>query len=479
MKRTRMRPKYVNILSNVSYTIVSNVVMLIVSALGVLIVPKILSVEGYGYWQLYLFYLAYVGFAHLGLIDGIYLKYGGYDYVDLDKKLFSTQFYLLFIVQLIFVGLMSLYSYNFIEDFDRRFIIYMISCAMVITNLTFMLLLILQATNRIKEYAKITIVGKLVFLLSLVITIVFFRNETFHLLVFLDFISKIVMFVYASYVCREIVISKIVYNNTLFREVISNIKVGTILMFSNIASLMIIGVVRFGVERNWDVTSFAKVSLTLSLSNFLMVFINAMSIVVFPILRKTDFGQMKIFYTVMRDFLMVALLVFLTIYYPVSYFLSIWLPNYIDSIKYMSFLLPICIYEGKMALLTNTYLKTLRKENVMFKINMTSLIFSFILTVISTVILRNLTLTVLSIIVIFAFRSILAEIVLSYILNVKVFKDLFLESILVITFISSTWFLSSGESLCLYSISLVIFLVIKRKSIQNSWEIGKKSVFST
>ncbi len=39
-----------------------------------------------------------------------------------------------------------------------------------------------------------------------------------------------------------------------------------------------------------------------------------------------------------------------------------WLPEYADSLQYMGILFPIVIYEGRMSLLINTYLKTIRKE---------------------------------------------------------------------------------------------------------------------
>lgn len=38
-----------------------------------LIVPKVLGVETYGYWQLFVFYASYSGFFMLGLNDGVYL----------------------------------------------------------------------------------------------------------------------------------------------------------------------------------------------------------------------------------------------------------------------------------------------------------------------------------------------------------------------------------------------------------------------
>ena len=65
------------IIANFSYVVLSNLLTVIVSSLVVLILPKIMGVEEYGYWQLYIFYLSYAGFVHLGWVDGIYLRYGG------------------------------------------------------------------------------------------------------------------------------------------------------------------------------------------------------------------------------------------------------------------------------------------------------------------------------------------------------------------------------------------------------------------
>lgn len=57
-----------------------------------------------------------------------------------------------------------------------------------------------------------------------------------------------------------------------------------------------------------------------------------------------------------------------------------WLPEYTDSLMYMALLFPMCIYEGKMSLLINTYLKTLREEKAMLKVNLIALGFALILT---------------------------------------------------------------------------------------------------
>ena len=71
-----MPQKFKTILANFSYVIASNLLTVLGSSLVVLLLPKIMGAKEYGYWQLYIFYLSYVGFIHLGWVDGIYLRYG-------------------------------------------------------------------------------------------------------------------------------------------------------------------------------------------------------------------------------------------------------------------------------------------------------------------------------------------------------------------------------------------------------------------
>lgn len=49
-----------------------------------LVVPKVLGVEEYAHWQLFLFYAGYVGITMLGVGDGIYLRLGGKRFSEID-----------------------------------------------------------------------------------------------------------------------------------------------------------------------------------------------------------------------------------------------------------------------------------------------------------------------------------------------------------------------------------------------------------
>ncbi|MEK4326637.1 hypothetical protein MKX70_12445 [Paenibacillus sp. FSL R7-0312] len=451
-------------IKNFSYTLVSNFVSLLVSTLVILIVPKLIGLGEYGYWQLFIFYSAYVGFLHFGWNDGIYLRYGGKEYKDLDKRKFFSQFYMLIILQLLIATVVLIFTKYFISDSNRIFIICMTVLCMIIVNVRYMLLYILQSTNRIKEYAKITIADRILYSI-LILSFLLVGIREYQLLVIADLIGKGLSLVYAMYICKDIVFRKISSFYFDFKEVLENTSVGIKLMFANIASMLIIGIIRVGIERTWDVSTFGKISLTLNVCNLIMIFINAVGIIMFPLLRRTDEEKLANIYITIKDILIIVLWGTLIAYYPLKFILSAWLPKYSDSLVYMALVFPMCVYEGKMALLINTFLKTMRKEKLILKINLISFGLSLIFTLITTSILNNLNLAILSIVIILAFRCILSEIYISRILMVPVYKDVILELIMVSVFMVVGWFINSFFGVLIYLSAYLIYLFIKRKDI--------------
>jgi len=462
-----LNSKAVDFIKNFSYAITANFVSLFVSTLAILILPKLIGVEEYGYWQLYLFYSSYVGLLQFGWNDGIYLIYGGKKYKELDKGLFFSQFYMLVIFQLIIVAIIFSSSIIFVTDTKKIFVFEMTAISMLIANARYMLLFILEATNRIKKYAQITMMDRILYC-CLIIAFLVFGIKDYKLMILVDLICKLMSLFYAMYSCKDMVFRRISTFYFSFKESLKNISVGIKLMLSNIASMLIIGVVRFGIEHSWDMSTFGKVSLSLSVSNFMMLFINAIGIIMYPILRRTDEKKLPSIYVTMRDFLMVILFGSLIVYFPLKVVLSAWLPKYADSLIYMALIFPMCVFEGKMALLINTYLKTLRKEKLMLKINLISLSLSVMITFVTAILFKNLNLSIASIVILLAFRCVLAEMFLSNILKISLYKDIVLELTLTLIFILAGWFINSWLAILLYTVAYILYLVIKRKDITNT-----------
>ena len=65
-----------SVILNIIYAIGAQALSMLLSILMALFLPKVLGIREYSYWQLFIFYISYAGFFHLGLNDGVYLKQG-------------------------------------------------------------------------------------------------------------------------------------------------------------------------------------------------------------------------------------------------------------------------------------------------------------------------------------------------------------------------------------------------------------------
>ena len=466
-KAIKLNSKAIILFKNFSYSLSSNLVSLIISILVVSIVPKVLGVQEYGYWQLYLFYTSYTAFFHFGWNDGILLRYGGKKYDELDKNLFFSQFWMLAIFELCITVSTIILAGFIIDNPDKLFIIRMMVICSLIVIPRGMLLFVLQGTNRIKEYAIATMIGKITYCILIILFIVL-GIKAYPIMIIADIIGKLISFSYTVTRCNDIVFRRITSFYISFRETIENISAGIKISFAYIASTLIVGTVRFGIEYGWDVATFGKVSLTLSISNLMMVFINAVGLILFPVLRRTNENRLPSIYKDMRNLLAIPLIGLLVAYYPLKGIMTAWLPQYSESLMYMAILFPMALYEGKMSLLINTYLKTLRKEKQMLLINILSLGLSLVFTAISVFILKNLTLSILFIVILLAFRCIIAEIFISKILDLHLKSDIILELVMTLIFISTAWFIGSWLGAVIYVGSYLVYLFIKRRDIVNT-----------
>ena len=120
---------------------------------------------------------------------------------------------------------------------------------------------ILQPTARIKEYAIVTISEKILFVI-LAMSLMAAGYRDYKLLLAADVFSKYVSLGIGIWFCRDIVFSKTAPVKSAIPEIKENMSAGIKLMLASLSSMLIIGVVRFGVENHWDIATFGKVSLT-------------------------------------------------------------------------------------------------------------------------------------------------------------------------------------------------------------------------
>ena len=417
----------------------------------------------------------YTGFFHFGLADGIYLRYGGKYYDELDKSLMHSLYWLLTILEiLIFIGI-ALFSLYKIEDPNKSIILIAsgLNCILILPRTV--LQFILQSTGRIKEYARNFMVGRVLYIvLILGFLSVGYRNFEYMLLA--DIIAKIVALIGLGYVCRDIVFTKGVKLSTGIHEFWINITIGGKLLFANIAGMLIIGIVRFGIERNWDVTTFGKVSFSLSISNFILTFIAAVSIVIFPIIKRSDADRLPTVYDTLGSLLSGSMLLFLVAYYPIQKILLLWLPHYYEAIQYFAILFPISMFEARTSLLINTYLKALREEKAMLIINGFSVLLSLVTTVIVTMLFKNLTAAIMSIVGLQIVKCLIPDFYLQKKMDMKFSFEVLWNALGAIIFILGNWFIGGVQGWGMYIVFVVCIGIIRRKEFINHLKLVKEFI---
>ncbi len=461
------------LLKNISFSMLSSIISMIISAVVVLLVPKQMTTAGYGYYQLYILYTGYAGFFHFGLIDGIYIRYGGAYYDQLDKKrLFSQNCFLWFYQLIIFAGICIL-SFSFSRE-ERLFVLILSGVEMVLANTIGLLTYVLQATNRIKEGAISSTLGRVVFFI-LVLAVCFSGRVDFRLIILADIVGRTVALIYSAVKCKEIVFRKFSDFHFELQETAENIRVGFVLMISSIASLLIMGIVRWAIEIKWGIEVFAKASLTVSVSNLMVQFINAASLVFFPVLRRTSTQLIEKIYKLVKDVFMPLLYASMLLYFPISRLLMLWLPQYEEGLRYMALLFPICIFEGRMSLLNYTYLKTVSDIKTIFKGNFGAMIVSLVLTFVSIFIFESVTLAMFALLIAVGFRCYCADYMISGRLGIDFVRSSLEEILLLTVFITASWFVDTIASTGIYFAAFLLYFLIHKKTILSSFS-GIKTV---
>lgn len=343
------------IIKNMMMSVLAQIVSLATSfALG-FIVPKFISEQDYSYWQIYILYVSYVGILHFGLLDGLVLRYSQYDYEDLDKARLRSQFQFMvsFISAIAF--LCCIYAYIFLRAISAHILV-LIALGMVSKNVFTYTSYTFQITNRISKYAILVIAQRTVYAITVILMIITGATEYYWYCI-ADLLGDVSGFIIGLSYNREMYLGKKLALIETLKEAKTNILAGINLMIANFASSFIMGGAKMIIQWKWDSLVFGKIAFSFSVTNLFLTFVTALSVVLFPSLKRTEKDKLPNLYLDIRNVISPLLFIVLLAYFPMCAILEIWLPKYTPSLKYIGVLMPSLIFSSKVSLLTNNYLK--------------------------------------------------------------------------------------------------------------------------
>lgn len=443
----------------------AQIVSLVMSIIMSLIVPALLNVREYSYWQLFIFYIGYVGVFHFGVVDGLYLRLGGKKYEDLDFKLYKTELIVFSLIEVIVSSLIICVSLFLNIGIERKTIIVLSALYLILNNLAFYFGYIYQAVNLTKWYSISVIVDRLVIIILIVIALLV-NVRSYLPFIIIYFVGKIISLIYCMIQGKLIFHSELCEFIYAFRDIRLNISVGISLTISNIVAMLILGVGRFIIDNKWGISAFGKISLAFSLTNFFLVFIQQISMVMFPMLRQINEERQNYYYENLRNIISVFAPVIYILYIPIQAILKLWLPNYLESLVYMAYLLPLCIFDGKMQMVYSTYFKVLRKEKLLLFVNVISFSFSMIFCLLGSYLFNDMTFVIAAMVLAVIIRSIVSDAILTRSMKLKYDYYSISEIIYTLVYILIITTLSYSYSVLLLVVLYVLYLSFNKTKIK-------------
>ena len=449
------------------YAVFSQLISLCCGLLTSLLLPKVMGVEQYGYWQYFFLYSSYIGLLHFGFNDGIYLKLGGKRFFDINK----TEVY----PQLIFVSLLQIalgfavagYAYVF-QDGAFKEIFYFLSLYIVVENVYKILSFVLMSTDGMEYYSKTVIIDKASFILLLFMFLILLRQYQFEYVITAYLCARVVALLCVFWHYGKIFSSDLLTKTLTSKNayaVLNNMTMGIPLTISNLLSTFIIGSGRFFVEYSWGISVFAKISFAVSLSMFVLTFISQIGLVLFPYLCRMDNEKQSQLLDLLT--FVVGLFAFCCFigFVPLNFIVKEWLPKYEESLGYLMLLCPIALFETRMVLIFTTYFKTLKKQIVLLMINFISVAFAIICYCLSVYVFCSINLLVFSMLLSIMLRSYLCQIYLYRKLNQKLDRfTIFIEILASLLMVFSYNVFGSIPLFVLCYIVAISLLIIFRKN---------------
>lgn len=451
-------------IKNFILVFISNISTLVSGILVGFLLPIILPIEDYGYYKTFTLYVTYLGLFSLGIVDGIVLKYGGFDYEKLDKPLFRSYFKWYLIIHVIITVLLS-FTFLFLNYDFQRFILIMLIINMFSLNIVGFFRQISEITQKFKEYSIIKIIQSFLTIGSVVlIYIINIFSHTivdYKLYMLLVIICNIIIMIWYIYLYRDLVFGNSCKLVDSFADIRSLMYYGAPLMFANLCSTLILVIDRQFVNVLFENKVYAIYAFAYNLLAMLTVVTSAVSTVLYPALKRTTKEAAEGKYSLLLSSSLILMYAVLVLFFPLSLIIKHFIPNYIDSIIIFRIIFPGLPLSCAVTVVIQNYYKMLGNSTSFFKKSLVILILSIIANGIAYCLFKNtVSISAASVLVTFIW-FIYVGIGIYNKFNSELFKESAFSIICTILFYvfssCKSWII--GMSGYLFSFCLLVFLM--------------------
>lgn len=356
-----------SVIKNIIRVALSNIVALMAGVGVGLLLPKLLEVEDYGWYKTFTLYANYLGFAGVGLIDGIVLKYGGVDYNAIERPLFRSYFWWYTLINSFFAALLLILS-GFSRS-ENKFILVTLALYLMIGNVTGYFQQLSQITQRFKEFSRRKLLSSFFRILNvacLFAWISFGHNSSYRVYLLLFLSTEFVLTAWYLHTYRDLIVGKRIPLLETRSMALDLCKNGFPLLFANLCASLILSLDRQFVRILFDTQTYAKYAFAYNMLSLVTVATSAISTVLYPTLKRINRNEMKQHYGNLVGVIMVTVSCAVTVYFPLCGFVTWFLPKYIESLVIFRIVFPGLIISSAITVVMHNYYKSEGKSSLYF-----------------------------------------------------------------------------------------------------------------
>ncbi len=329
----------------------------------VLVIPRYLSVEGYGYWQVFVLYSAYAGILHLGFIDGTLLRWAGKELGQVGNEIGKALKFLVFELTIVTIPL-GLVLHIVLEP-PFHFVGLAILAQAFVFNLASFFMFIAQAVRNFRLLSAVTVGRAFVFLV--IVVALFASGHDDYRYVILAFPVSFLLaavalaFRFGNYLSGEKY--RLLHYWRYGKE---NINVGIFVLLANFVGVLFLTVDRVIVSSLFSIEQFATYAFAVAVIAIAYTFVGAVSHVFFPYLSAMGADHRVRIYSLAEPIVIISWAATMAVFFPLTRLVEAYLPEYVASLSIIQLLLCTIGFGSLVQILHANYFKVHRKQRQYF-----------------------------------------------------------------------------------------------------------------
>ncbi|MGM9970054.1 MAG: oligosaccharide flippase family protein [Anaeroplasma sp.] len=367
------------ILFNIFKVMLSNICIVFAGIFTAFIIPSLIDLENYGYYKVFTLYVGYLMIFQFGISEGVYLKYSGETYENLNKydiRMFSK---ILFIISL-FTSFIGILISIILGNNEYSFILLMLSLFLISDNITRYCQYISQMTKRFNELTIRNVLKSILTILSVIIPLllskIFVLNWNYHFFVYIYVVISYILAFWYVFTYRKVIFGKSSDLSSNSYKISSIIKIGFPLLISNLCINLIFSIDRQFVSLTFDKNSYAIYAFAYNMLNLVIVGTSAAATVLFPSMKQDDEETVLKKFPILNMLLNLFIFLGVAAYFPLIVLINHVLPKYSLSFEILRIIFPAFAFTSSVTTILHNYYKKFGLNFVYFIISIIILVLS-------------------------------------------------------------------------------------------------------